>query len=158
MKTVQKAKKVAVITAAAFMASVMAGCSSGPTQADIGTISGGIIGGLVGSQFGGGSGQVAAAAAGAVIGSYIGGKIGKSMDDVDRMKAQNAVARTPTGQSTSWTNPDNGNRYTVQPTKTYYRNDQPCREYTTTAIIGGKKQEIYGTACRMADGSWKTVS
>ena len=34
----------------------------------------------------------------------------------------------------------------------------PCREYTIDAIIGGKTEQIYGTACRQSDGSWKTVS
>lgn len=31
----------------------------------------------------------------------------------------------------------------------------PCREYYMTANIGGKKEQVYGTACRQADGSWK---
>ncbi len=31
----------------------------------------------------------------------------------------------------------------------------PCREYYTTARIGGREQQIYGQACRQEDGSWK---
>lgn len=31
----------------------------------------------------------------------------------------------------------------------------PCREYHTTARIGGREQQIYGQACRQPDGAWK---
>jgi len=37
------------------------------------------------------------------------------------------------------------------------RGTGPCREYYMTADIGGKKKQIYGKACRQADGSWKVV-
>lgn len=30
-----------------------------------------------------------------------------------------------------------------------------CREYQTTATIGGKRERLYGTACMMPDGSWR---
>ena len=33
-----------------------------------------------------------------------------------------------------------------------------CREYTSTATVGGRPVETYGTACRQPDGSWKIVS
>lgn len=33
-----------------------------------------------------------------------------------------------------------------------------CREYQRTAIIGGREQQIYGTACQMPDGSWQIVN
>ncbi|MBA2655646.1 MAG: glycine zipper 2TM domain-containing protein [Tatlockia sp.] len=126
-------------------------------NADVGTIGGGVVGGLLGSQFGGGSGRVAAAAGGALIGAYLGGNIGRTMDRLDRIEMQRALETAPTGRSIGWSNPDNGNRYTVKPTRTYYTNQQPCREYITQAIIGGKSQQIYGKACRQADGSWRVV-
>lgn len=124
----------------------------------VGTISGGVIGGLLGSQFGGGSGKVMAAAGGALLGAYLGGQIGKTMDRQDRLEMQRALETAPTGRAVVWSNPDNGNRYTVQPTRTYYHAQQPCREYITKAIIGGKTEQIYGKACRQADGSWRVVS
>lgn len=124
----------------------------------VGTLSGGVVGGLLGSQFGGGSGKVMAAAGGALLGAYLGGQIGKSMDKVDRMEMQRALETAPTGRAMGWTNPDNGNRYTVKPTRTYYQAQQPCREYITKALIGGKPEQIYGKACRQADGSWRVIS
>jgi surface antigen len=124
----------------------------------VGTVAGGVVGGLLGSQFGSGAGQVAAAAGGAIIGAYLGGRIGQYMDRQDKLEMQRALETAPTGNSVAWTNPDNGYRYSVKPTRTYYVSDAPCREYTTTALIGGKKEQVYGKACRQADGSWRVVS
>jgi surface antigen len=62
-----------------------------------------------------------------------------------------------TNQPSSWTNPDTGNSYTVTPTQTYESQGTPCREFTMNSQIGGKTEQVYGTACRQADGSWKIV-
>lgn len=123
----------------------------------VGTVAGGVAGGLLGSTIGGGAGKVAAAAGGAIIGAFLGGKIGQYMDRQDRLEMQRALETAPVGRAVSWKNPDNGNHYSVKPTRTYYKNEQPCREYTTQAMIGGKSQQIYGTACRQADGSWQVA-
>lgn len=127
------------------------------TNEDVGTVTGGVVGGLLGSQIGGGSGQVAAAAGGALIGAYLGGQIGKTMDRLDRLEMQRALETAPTGRAVVWSNPDSGIRYTVRPIRTYQRANQPCREYTTHALIGGRSQQIYGRACRQADGAWRVV-
>jgi surface antigen len=148
-------KKLIVATLSASM--LLVGCAELNNEG-VGTIGGGVVGGLLGSQFGGGSGKVAAAAGGALLGAFLGGKIGKYMDRQDRMEMQRALETAPTGRAVAWTNPDSGNRYTVVPTRTYYQQQQPCREYTTKALIGGKTEQIYGRACRQADGSWKVVS
>lgn len=135
----------------------LVGCA-GMNNQDIGTVTGGVVGGLVGSQFGSGGGQVAAAVGGTMIGAYIGNSIGRNMDDVDRMKMNQALEKNRSDQASSWKNPDNGNSYKVVPKKTYYNNsNQPCREYTQTAMIAGKRQQVYGHACRNADGNWKII-
>lgn len=145
------------ITVASLSLSVLlTGCAQMNNEG-VGTISGGVIGGLLGSQFGGGSGKVMAAAGGALLGAYLGGQIGKTMDRQDRLETQRALETAPTGRAVVWSNPDTGYRYTVQPTRTYYQAQQPCREYITKALIGGKTQQIYGKACRQADGSWRVV-
>lgn len=135
---------------------LLSGCAEMNNE-DVGTLTGGVVGGLLGSQFGGGSGQVAAAAGGVLLGAYLGGQIGKTMDRQDRLEMQRALETAPTGQAVQWKNPDNGNKYSVKPTRTYYVQKQPCREYITKAMIGGKPEQIYGKACRQADGSWKVV-
>lgn len=135
------------------LTAMLVGCAN----EDVGSVSGAIAGGLLGSQFGGGSGQVIAAGVGALAGAYLGGQIGRSMDRQDQLEMQHALESAPTGRVVAWSNP-NGNRYSVRPTRTYYEDTQPCREYTTRALIGGKSQEIYGRACRQADGSWQVVN
>ena len=36
-------------------------------------------------------------------------------------------------------------------------NGQTCREYQSTATVGGAQQQTYGTACLQPDGSWRIV-
>jgi len=135
------------------------------TKQQTGALFGGAIGGLLGSQFGEGQGQVAAAVLGTVLGAAVGSEVGRSMDATDELKAKQALETSPTGQPTTWVNPDSGNEVTVTPTRTYYVEDNvsptgeiaPCREFTTEVMVGGKKQDAYGTACRQTDGSWKIV-
>ena len=148
-------KKIVIVT---LSLSVFLGGCAQITNEGVGTVTGGVVGGLLGSQFGGGAGKVAAAAGGALLGAYLGGRIGQYMDRQDKMEMQRALETAPVGQAVNWKNPDNGNQYSVKPTRTYYANEQPCREYITHATIGGKKEQIYGKACREADGSWKVAS
>lgn len=130
-----------------------------PNNEQVGGLTGGVIGGLVGSQFGGGSGKIVASVGGALLGSLIGGRIGQTMDRLDRLEMQRALETEPTGQAKVWTNPDSGNQYRVKPTRTYQNvQKQPCREYVTEAVIGGKQEKVYGKACRQVDGSWKIAN
>lgn len=148
-------KKLVIVSLS--LAIFLTGCTSVNNEG-FSTVTGGVVGGLLGSQFGGNSGKVAATAGGAILGAFLGGKIGQYMDRQDRMEMQRALETTSTGKAVSWKNPDTGNQYSVKPTRTYYVKQQPCREYVTNALIGGKSQQIYGKACRQADGSWKVVS
>jgi len=136
----------------------LASCSN-MTKQDVGTLTGGVAGGLLGSQFGKGSGQLVAIAAGTLAGAYIGGAIGKSMDDTDRLKMNQALESNAVGQPAYWNNTKTDTKYEVVPTKNVtVDGNQYCREYRTVANIAGKKQQVYGTACRQPDGSWQAVS
>lgn len=135
----------------------LAGCSNMSKQ-DVGTVSGAVAGGLLGSQFGGGSGKLVAVGVGTLAGAFLGGAIGKSMDDTDKLKMQRALESNPVGKPAYWQNANNGATYTVTPVKNVtVQGNQYCREYNTTAVIGGKQEKMYGTACRQPDGSWKVV-
>ena len=123
-----------------------------------GVIIGGILGGVLGSNVGKGNGRTAAIIVGTIVGAAIGGNVGQSMDETDRLKTAHSLENVRTGVPSSWQNPDTGNEYTVVPTKTYETSSGPCREYTIDANIGGKKEQVYGTACRQPDGTWKTQS
>lgn len=146
------------IMTAAVISSILAfsGCTTEPTKQDAGMVIGGILGGVLGSQVGHGDGTTAAIIIGTLLGGAIGGSVGKSMDDTDRLKTAHALETVRTGVPSQWQNPDSGNTYAVVPTKTFETNSGPCREYTIDAMVGGKRETIYGTACRQADGSWKT--
>jgi surface antigen len=137
----------------------MLGCTAPATQEQSGMVIGGLLGGLLGSQVGHGDGRTAAIILGTVIGSNIGGNVGRSMDETDRLKTAHALETVRTGVPSRWVNPDTRNQYTVVPTRTYdTASGGPCREYTVDAVIGGKREKVVGTACRQADGSWRTVN
>ena len=77
----------------------------------------------------------------------------------DRLYVVNVLETARTGQRVAWVNPDVGAQYAVTPTRTYYAaGGQPCREYSMTGEIGGHEQELVGTACRQADGSWRVAN
>ncbi|MDJ0740257.1 MAG: RT0821/Lpp0805 family surface protein [Gammaproteobacteria bacterium] len=140
------------IAAVAAAALVLGGCQT--TREQQGNVIGAIAGGVLGAQVGSGSGRTAATIAGTLLGGYLGGRIGRQMDDSDRYRAGEVLESTPTNQSSSWSNPDTGTSYSVTPTRTYYDDARPCREYTTEAWIDGRRETVVGNACRQSDGSW----
>jgi surface antigen len=152
-RTMKTKAPLIILTALALLS----GCQQA-TKQDAGGVIGGIAGGVLGNQVGSGSGRTAAIIAGTLIGAYAGSAIGKQMDENDRYRAQQALETTPTHQHTSWKNPDTSTEYTVTPTRTYDAASGPCREYTTEAIINGKQEVVYGTACRQPDGSWRATN
>ncbi len=164
MKQFKRRYIIPVITIAALST----GCANqnedvtsitGGTKQTFGLLLGGIGGGLLGSTIGSGGGQIAATIGGALIGAFLGGMIGKGLDDTDKLmaehNAQESLELAPTGQVSEWHNPETGRSGTFVVTNTeQMASGGPCREYTTTVTIGGKKQQAYGRACRQQDGDW----
>jgi len=158
--TVTEVLRRACTAVLAAMASILllASCET-MTHGDQGEIIGGVVGGVLGSQIGDGSGRTAAIIIGTLAGAMIGRQIGENMDEVDRMKTARALNDSKTGTSTTWVNPDTGYEYTVTPTQTYQASSgEPCRDFTTDAWVDGRRETIYGTACRQADGSWRMTN
>jgi len=149
-------KKPHLFIAALLIASLSA-CETPPTQQDTGRVIGAVVGGVLGSNVGGGRGRTAAIIAGTIVGGYFGGKIGKTMDENDRYRANEAIDKNPTNQPSTWRNPDSGNEYTVTPTRTYANDSGPCRDYTTDVVIDGRKETATGSACR-ENGQWRIVN
>ena len=143
-----------VLVAAGALA--LGACETPPTKEQVGAVSGAVIGGVVGSTIGGGTGRTVAIVAGTIAGAVIGGKIGQKMDEADRIKAGQALESVPTGQHSTWKNPDSGTVYTMTPTRTYEAAGTPCRDFTVDATVDGKPEKVSGTACRQADGNWNT--
>jgi surface antigen len=136
---------------------VATACTAPPTKEQTGMVIGGVLGGVLGSEVGRGHSRTAAIILGTIAGAAVGGTVGRSMDETDRLKTSAALESVRTGVPSTWRNPDTGYQYSVTPTKTYDSAAGPCREYTVDALIGGKKETVYGSACRQADGSWKVA-
>ena len=155
--------RLKTVLAATLIALMTAACAQNGqygTKQTIGALGGAAAGGLLGAQFGKGSGKLAATAAGVLIGALIGSEIGRSMDEVDRMKAEqayNQAATAPIGQTIAWDNPNTGNYGSVVPTRegTNRSTGEYCREFQQTVVIGGREEDAYGVACRRPDGSWE---
>lgn len=121
-----------------------------------GQVAGGAIGAIVGSNIGDGRGQLVAIGTGALIGVLVGGQIGSHLDRSDRACLRGSLEHVRSGRSVAWRNPDTGAHYRTTPVSTYRTQaGRYCREYTTTATVGGRRQQVYGTACRQPDGDWE---
>jgi surface antigen len=124
-----------------------------------GTVIGAALGAVIGDSVSKGHGKGAIIVGGAVIGGIIGNQIGRSMDEADHHRTVVVLETARTGHPVEWTNPDNGTRYTMTPTRTY-RNTagEDCRDYTVWGWVDGYEEKLHGTACRTEDGAWRTVS
>lgn len=155
--------KIKSLAAAALLALFAAACSNNPygEKQTIGGVGGAAIGGLLGSQFGSGAGQLAATGAGVLIGALVGSEIGRTMDEQDRMQANQAVNEAHSaqlGETIVWNNPDSGHSGTVTPVRDgNSTSGLYCREFQQTVTVSGRTETAYGTACRQPDGSWRIV-
>lgn len=131
----------------------------GADNALIGTVIGAALGAIIGDGVSQGHGKAAVIVGGAVVGGIIGNRIGRSMDEADQDHVMVVLESTRTGLPVEWSNPDNGNLYTMTPTRTY-RNawGEDCRDYTVWGWIDGYEEKLHGTACRAEDGNWRTVT
>jgi surface antigen len=142
----------------------LAGCEAGGMRMGPGTATGGLggaaAGGLLGAALGGGSTGIAS---GVLIGGLLGAGVGQMLDQRSQQIQNQTVSRTletaQSGTTTSWVNPDNGNRGTVTPTRTFRDQDgNYCRDFQQSVVIDSQRQQLNSTACRQPDGSWRTQS
>ncbi|MFZ5834964.1 MAG: RT0821/Lpp0805 family surface protein [Pseudomonadota bacterium] len=144
-----------------IMAITLVACDSEAGQKQqVGTLLGAVGGALAGSAIGDGKGQMAAIAVGTLLGAGIGQEVGRSLDRADQLAMQqtmnSTLERAPSGQTSTWRNPDSGNSGTYTPQPAFQTaSNQTCREFQQTITVGGKQQSGYGTACRQPDGSWR---
>lgn len=141
---------------AGMCALLLSGCANYQSQQEqTGMVIGGLLGGVLGSQVGHGDGRTAAIILGSLAGAAVGGSVGNSMAEVDKLRTAQTLETVRTGVPSSWRNPDSGNQYVVVPTRTFETASGPCRDYSIDAVIAGKKDKIFGSACRQPDGSWQ---
>ena len=145
---------------AVLLAALVSGCAMTNEQGGAfgGALAGGTLGALAGNALDCKGCALIGGLVGAFAGSQVGANIGRHMDRNDAARMHHAVNNSRTGHRTAWSNPDSGMSYDVTPTRTYrsQRTGDYCREVTIgEAKVGGKRQEVYGTACRKPDGSWE---
>ena len=125
----------------------------------LGSVLGGVVGAAAGSTIGKGDGRTLAIVGGTIIGIVVGGSIGRTMDQLDQNCVGQVLEHAPDGRHVDWRSSESDSRYRVTPVQTYEDPEgRYCREYTTTATVGGRTQEVYGRACRQPDGSWQLIS
>lgn len=158
-------RRAGALVAAVVLAVAAAGTAGCQTIQDapkttIGGLGGAVAGGILGERLGGHTGGIIA---GSLIGGLLGGAIGNILDQRDRELALKTAHETletaPTGNTSTWVNPDTGHQGSFTPTRTWQEpSGRYCREYQQTIVVGGETQQSYGTACRQPDGSWQVVS
>lgn len=141
---------------------LVGGCSTtGGDKQTVGGLTGAALGGLLGSQFGSGTGRLAATGALVFLGALVGSEIGRSMDEVDKMLANEAVLKARTasiGETITWNNSKSGYSGTVTAVRDGVSGGGDyCREFQQTVTIGGQSEEAYGIACRQPDGDWRIL-
>lgn len=128
--------------------------NTGMNKGQQGALGGAAGGALIGQMIGH---NTEATLIGMAVGTMLGYIVGNEMDKYDREQLNHVYARGVSGSTTAWINPDTGNRYSVTPEPAYSKpgTNQPCRKAEIIAIIDGKEEKTYSTACRDADGHWQ---
>lgn len=91
---------------------------------------------------------------GALVGTLAGYMIGNEMDKADRQRLNYVYETGVSGQTTTWQNPDSGNVYSVTPQPATTGATGPCRRAEVEAVIDGRRETTYTTACRDYNGQW----
>ncbi len=128
--------------------------SSCATKGQTGALGGAAGGALIGQAIGH---STEATLIGAVVGSALGYMVGNEMDKYDREQLNQTYERGPSNQRSTWVNPDNGNQYSVTPQPSYQNptTQRVCRKAEIDAVIDGKRERTYTTACRDDYGNWE---
>lgn len=159
------ASRILIVGALAVGLAACAGPDGRISQQTVGAGVGAVAGTGIGSLFGEGGGKTAATIAGALIGGLVGSEIGRTMDENDRYRAGQATQRAletyPSGRVASWNNPDSGYSGTVTPGRMTGSStrERPCRTFTQTIQIDGRRELAEGVACRDPEsGVWRIVN
>lgn len=146
----------------AIAASVfLAGCVSDPYTGSIsnetaGTVGGAAAGAIIGATIA--KNDAAGAIIGAAVGGLVGNRIGANLDEESRRRhwaAQNRALEY--GSSEAWDNYERGDRGVITAGRPYYQGQRMCRPYESTVWISGRGEQLTGTACRNADGTWSQI-
>jgi surface antigen len=140
------------VLTAALSVLLLSSCAN-MNKAQMGGAGGAAAGAIAGQAIGKNTG---ATLIGAAVGGMLGYIVGNEMDKFDQQQLTRAYESAPSGQPIAWTNPDSHNQYQVIPQPAYNGpSNQPCRKAEIVAVIDGKTERTYSTACRDMNGSWQ---
>ena len=142
-----KSMWVVVVLVAFTLSSCGGQLTKGQAGAGIGAAGGAVIGQAIGHS-------TEATLIGLAVGTMLGYIVGNEMDKFDRQQLNQVYESAPSGQASSWRNPDSGNQYVVTPQPAVQSAKGPCRRAEIQAIIDGQPQTTYSTACRDDNGQW----
>ena len=130
---------------------LLASCAN---RAQTGAVGGAAAGALIGQAIGHNTGGTLI---GAAVGTMLGYIVGSEMDKYDRQQLDHMYERGVSNQRSSWVNPDTGTQYTVTPQPAYQEpsSRRVCRRAEIEAIIDGRPERTYSTACRNEYGQWE---
>ena len=130
---------------------LLASCAN---RAQTGAVGGAAAGALIGQAIGHNTGGTLI---GAAVGTMLGYIVGSEMDKYDRQQLDHMYERGVSNQRSSWVNPDTGNQYTVTPQPAYQEpsSRRVCRRAEIEAIIDGRPERTYSTACRNEASQWE---
>ena len=143
-------KHITAIIALCFLLTLSSCATKGQTGAVGGAAAGALIGQAIGHN-------TEATLIGAAVGSLLGYIVGNEMDKYDRMQLNHVYDRGVSNQRTSWVNPDTGNQYAVTPHPAFQepRSNRICRKAEIEAVIDGRIEQTYSTACLDQHGRWE---
>ena len=123
------------------------GCANSPySKGQQGAAGGAVVGALIGQAIGQ---NTASTLIGAGVGTMLGYIVGNEMDKFDRQQLGRIYERSPSYQTSTWVNPNSRNRYAVTPRPAYRtRRNRVCRKAEIDAVIDGRREKTYTTACR----------
>ena len=129
---------------------LLASCAN---RAQTGAAGGAAAGALIGQAIGHNTGGTLI---GAAVGTMLGYIVGSEMDKYDRQQLDHMYERGVSNQRSSWVNPDTGNQYTVTPQPAYQEpsSRRVCRRAEIEAVIDGRPERTYSTACRNEYAQW----
>ena len=130
---------------------LLASCAN---RAQTGAAGGAAAGALIGQAIGH---STEGTLIGAAVGTMLGYIVGSEMDKYDRQQLDHMYERGVSNQRSSWVNPDTGNQYTVTPQPAYQEpsSRRVCRRAEIEAVIDGRPERTYSTACRNEYGQWE---
>ncbi len=122
-------------------------------KGQVGAGTGAAVGAIIGQAIGH---DTEATLIGAAAGGLLGYILGNEMDKYDRQQINHVFERGVSGTPSAWVNPDTGNQFRVTPKPAYTlpKTQTVCREAEIVAVINGKPEKTYTTACRDNSGRW----